>query len=219
MKQSANLIGLRLKNEMKKRGVTSARLATEADVKTSFIYDVISGKSTNPSTVKLARVADSLGISLKSLVETGEPSSAPPSHSADYLAIPRLTVDTSRPETTIVTLPAEQPFLFSKTWVSQHLKIDPGHLRLLQIAGDSMEPVLCHGDQVLIDTSSTHPTPPGIFIIYDGYGLTPKRLELLTHTDTPRIRALSENPHYSIYEKSVLDMRIIGRVVWFARGI
>src|ERR1700722_8204055 len=58
----------RLKIEMKKRGIASTGLAKLADVKTSFLYDVISGKSANPSTVKLARVAQSLGVSLAYLV-------------------------------------------------------------------------------------------------------------------------------------------------------
>jgi hypothetical protein len=42
--RGANPIGHRLKLEMQKQGVTSAQLAKRADVKTSFIYDVLSGK-------------------------------------------------------------------------------------------------------------------------------------------------------------------------------
>ena len=65
-------IGQRLKLEMKKRNISSAQLAKRADVKISFIYDVISGKSANPSTVKLARVAEGLGVSLAELVGSGD---------------------------------------------------------------------------------------------------------------------------------------------------
>ncbi len=217
-----NIIGQRLKAEMKKRGISSARLAIDAGVKTSFIYDVISGKSANPSTVKLARVADSLGISLKSLVETAEPGalSLPLGPHGEFVTVPRLSVDSARPQTTVVAAhEAEEPYAFRKSWVSSHLAVQPECLRLFVITGDSMEPALAHGDVVLVNIGSTHPSPPGIFIIYDGYGLAAKRLELLTHLPEPRIRVISDNPQYTSYEKSVEDISIIGRLVWFSRGI
>lgn len=219
-----NAIGQRLKAEMKKRGISSARLATDAGVKTSFIYDVISGKSANPSTVKLARVADSLGVSLKSLVETSAlPPDAPAQalgESSDFILLPHLVVDISHAEPTVTTVQhGDEPGAFRRSWISQHLKLDPDTIQWLQIAGDSMEPTLHHGDYVLVDTKNTNPTPPGVFILYDGYGLSAKRLELLTHTEQPRIRVLSDNTQYTIYEKSVDDICIIGRVVWFARGM
>lgn len=216
-----NVIGQRLKTEMKKRGMSSARLATMAGVKTSFIYDIISGKSTNPSTVKLARVADSLGISLKSLVDhldTGAMPAMPPT--SDYMSVPRIVVDTSRMETTVTSVhSSEDPFCFRRSWITQRLNIQPEHVRAMVMSGDSMEPTFCHGDNLLIDTGSKHPSPPGIFVIYDGFGLTPKRLELLTHTPQPRVRVLSDNPQYTGYEKSLDEIAIMGRVVWFARTI
>ncbi|MBY0407640.1 MAG: helix-turn-helix domain-containing protein, partial [Rickettsiales bacterium] len=106
-KQQVNIIGQRLKSEMKRRGVTSARLAETAGVKTSFIYDIISGKSANPSTLKLARVADSLGISLKSLVDNGEfaiqnsPDTLSPGR--DFVLVPRLAVDTTQPHPAVIS--------------------------------------------------------------------------------------------------------------------
>src|ERR1019366_2338427 len=109
---TVNPIGRRLKLEMKKREMTSAELAKRADVKTSFIYDIISGKSANPSTVKLARVAESLGVSLASLVGNGEPSADNPSvplraPHEDYVTIPRIMVDVSAGGGTIISLEQE----------------------------------------------------------------------------------------------------------------
>ena len=192
-------------------------------MKTSFIYDIISGKSANPSTVKLARVADSLGIALKSLVEKAEtviPAVFSAPSSTDFFSIPRLIVDSTHPETAISSQHvSDEPYSFRKSWLVEHLKVAPENLRLLSIAGDSMDPTLVHADIVLIDTASTHPNPPGIFIIYDGFSLAPKRLELLSHLPRAKIRLISDNPQYTTYVKSVEDIAIIGRVVWFARGI
>lgn len=215
----ANSIGQRLKFEMKKRGVTSADLAKKADVKTSFIYDVISGKSANPSTVKLARVADALGVSLTYLVGHGAQAdvSALQFPTADYVAIPRLVMDANAGMSSRVQ--DGEPMLFSRTWLKEHFETDPANLRLLAIRGDSMEPTLCHTDTVLVDTTSKAPAPPGIFIVSDGFGLTPKRLEYASQQKPAKIRVTSDNSKYLSYDRSADDILIIGRVVWFSRAM
>ena len=217
-----NPLGQRLKQEMKKRGVTSARLATDAGVKTSFIYDIISGKSSNPSTIKLARVADSLGVSLSMLVDGGNlPESAAPQPAtqpdSDKVQLAQLTVDFGQ-QTPAPAFTTDTPFAFSKNWLRHQLGKAPEQLRWLLVGGDGMEPTLYNRDTVLVDISQQTPTPPGIFVLYDGFGLVVKRLEApANHSGSVRI--VSDNPQYSIYEKSLDEIRILGRVVWFARTL
>lgn len=212
-----NPIGQRLKVEMKKRGVTSTDLAKRADVKTSFIYDVISGKSANPSTVKLARVAEALGASLTDLA--GNAAAPKALADGDYVAIARIAVDASAGGGTIISAEQEgEPVYFRKSWIKERLAANPDDMRMLSVRGDSMEPTLCHNDLILIDTARKNPTPPGIFVLFDGFGLAAKRLEYTAHTP-PRIRIISDNPHYSVYERSAAETVIIGRIAWFAREI
>ena len=90
-----NPIGQRLKQAMAARQMSSAVLAKNADVKTSFIYDVLSGKSANPSPVKLARLAQSLGISVAQLIGNDEPVGQPMAIDGDYVGIPRIKADFS----------------------------------------------------------------------------------------------------------------------------
>ncbi len=214
---AANGIGHRLKLEMKKREINSAELAKRADVKTSFIYDVISGKSANPSTVKLARVAESLGISLAWLVDSDAASPSRRAIDNDYVVIPRIMVDASAGGGTIVSSEQEgESYYFRKSWIKEHLGASPDDMRMLYVRGDSMEPTLCHNDLILVDTTRRTPSPPGIFVLFDGFGLTPKRLEYTPHKP-PRIRIISDNSQYSIYERSSEETFIIGRVAWFAR--
>ncbi len=219
-----NPIGHRLRLEMKKRGLTSAELAKRADVKTSFIYDIISGKSTNPSTVKLARVADILGISLTYLVGStdrpaaeSKPVLTSPGHE-DYVTISRITVDIAEGGGKLISHEqAGERYYFRRDWIQGQLRAEPADLRMLYVRGDSMEPTLCHNDIILIDTTKKTPSPPGIFILFDGFGLVAKRLEYISDGDTRRIRIMSDNPQYSTYERSIDDIFIIGRIVWFAR--
>lgn len=218
---AANAIGQRLKLEMKKREISSAQLAKRADVKTSFIYDVISGKSANPSTVKLARVAEALGVSLAYLVGSdGLPENrtrAKQPAEGDYVVIPRIMVDVSAGGGAIVSSEQEgESYYFRKAWIKDHLGASPDDMRMLYVRGDSMEPTLYHNDLILVDTTRKTPSPPGIFVLFDGFGLVAKRLEYTQHTP-PRIRIISDNPQYSVYERSAEETVIIGRIAWFAR--
>ena len=216
----SNPIGARLKLEMKKRGLTSSELARRADVLTSFLYDIISGKSNNPSTIKLARVADTLGVSLAYLVRGIE--EAPSNGLKEgYVAIPLLTLnqDSNDREHQPDQGEGKEPFYFSGDFIRNHLDSEIANLRLFTINGDSMEPALLHHDIVLVDITKKTPSPPSIFILYDGAGLVAKRLEYVSNPKNPHIRVISDNPHYSTYECSISDAAIVGRVVWFSREI
>jgi phage repressor protein C with HTH and peptisase S24 domain len=218
-----NEIGSRLRLEMKKQGISSAELARRAEVKTSFLYDVISGKSANPSTVKLARVADALGISLTYLacssahpVEVFSP--APVEQSQDYVTVQRLMIDVSTGSSTLVSrFHKEERYYFRRDWIEGHLGVKPSDLRILYVRGDSMEPTLYHHDIILVDTTKKLPSPPGVFVLFDGFGLMAKRLEYASSNSQKLVRVISDNTQYSTYERSIEETFIIGRVVWFAR--
>lgn len=214
-------IGQRLRMEMQKRGLSSVELARRADVKTSFLYDVISGKSANPSSVKLARVAESLGVSLTYLAGTSDSPTdgyqfSLPAELQEYVAIPRLSVENGA---LIVREDNKENCHFHKDWIKKRIGAAPADLRLLAVSGDNMSPTLIQGDMLLVDTSKKHPSPPGIFILFDGAGLVAKRLELIAQHEQPRLRVICDNAHYSTYESTVAETAIIGRVVWFSREI
>ena len=46
----------------------------------------------------------------------------------------------------------------------------PDDLRLVIVRGESMTPLLEDGDMVLVNTANTQPSPPGIFVLFDGIG-------------------------------------------------
>jgi transcriptional regulator with XRE-family HTH domain len=220
---ATNPIGTRLKYEMKKRGVTSSELARRAEVKTSFIYDIISGKSANPSTIKLARVADGLGVSLAYLAghsQQESPSLSDIYHADDScICVPRLAIDMTQGSNITSVRQDGEPFYFRRAWIIEQLHANPADIRVASVRGDSMQPTLFHNDTVLVDMAKKNPSPPGVFMIFDGSGLVAKRLEYLADHNPPGVHVISDNAQYSNYERTVDDMRIIGRVVWFSREI
>ena len=108
---------------------------------------------------------------------------------------------------------------FPRSWLRKISPSKTDALKLITISGDSMAPVLEHGDTVMLDTDQTRPTPPGIFILHDGLGLVAKRIELVPSTTPQILRICSENQAYTNYQRTIDEVQIIGRVVWFARNL
>ena len=88
----------------------------------------------------------------------------------------------------------------------------PGAVRILRVTGDSMEPEYPSGERVMVDTSHTVPSPPGVYVLWDGFGLVLKRIEIVLGSEPPRVRITSINPAYAAYERELSEIVINGRV-------
>lgn len=92
-------------------------------------------------------------------------------------------------------------------------------LRFITVLGDSMEPTLRPGQRVLVDIGDRIPTPPGIFVVWDGLGLVVKRVQAIAHSEPTRVRITSDNPKYEGYERALTEAYIQGRVIGEWRGL
>lgn len=212
----------RLRIAMERAQVNARELAENAEVGRSFVYDVLSGKSLNPTTHKLSAVANSLGVSMSYLLY-GEESWGGSKHPkmeqkpTDILSITTLAIENSTTGATLVTEEREdKPFFFHRNWVKQKLNANPNDLRVVDVKGDSMSPTLSEGDTVLINLKENTPSPPGIFILFDGFSLVLKRLEL---QPDGTVQILSDNLNYAPHTRPLSNINIIGRVVWIGREL
>ena len=232
-------IGERLKTLMSEQKISAIQLAKLAQVKPSFIYDIIHGKSANPSVVKLSRVAEGLGVDVSALL--GKQTAAKldaaydtPSfqHAASqgfmekgssqqYATISSVIVEAgARPDQPFVLKEETgKSYQFHKSWLKEKLGVKESDLRMITVRGDSMSPSLLPGDVVLIDISTRTPTPPGLFALFDGAGLAIKRLEFIANSKPASMRVMSDNPQYAPFECAMDELRILGRIVWFARQL
>lgn len=91
-------------------------------------------------------------------------------------------------------------------------------VKIIRIKGDSMTPSFHPLDRVLVDTGDTLPSPGGIFVVWDGLGLVVKRVQVVPHTDPPRVKITSDNPKYEPYERALgvayIQGRVIGKWLW-----
>ncbi|WP_085899529.1 XRE family transcriptional regulator [Kiloniella majae] len=102
-------------------------------------------------------------------------------------------------------------------YLRSELSVSPVAARIIEVQGDSMTPTLVSGDRVMIDTNDQRPTPPGIFALWDGFGVVVKRLELIPNSDPPLLRISSDNTNHNEYQRTIEEVNIIGRVVWYGR--
>jgi phage repressor protein C with HTH and peptisase S24 domain len=83
-------------------------------------------------------------------------------------------------------------------------------LSAIVVAGDSMEPLLRDGDEILVDRTP-RPLRDGVHVVRVGDTLLVKRVQ----TGVPgRIVLESQNPAYRPIELDPAEVEVIGRVVW-----
>lgn len=109
--------------------------------------------------------------------------------------------------------------LFPSRLIRTQLGARPEDLRVVEVEGPSMLPMLESGDQILVNIAKRNPSQPGIFCLFDGFGIVCKLVERIRGTDPPMVRIISANPLFRPDEVTEDEAHIIGRVVWFARRL
>ncbi|WP_435417143.1 S24 family peptidase [Parerythrobacter aurantius] len=128
----------------------------------------------------------------------------------DFVAVPRLAIAVSAGPGQFAG--GETPFDnfgFSGRWLRDN-GLDPKMLSAVTVEGDSMEPLLRHGDEVLIDRTPG-PWRDGIHVVRVGDALSVKRL---ARAGQDRVSLLSQNLSYPPLELPLDEVDVIGRVVW-----
>ena len=127
-----------------------------------------------------------------------------------WIDVPRLPLSASAGPG--VTAGEEIPFdnfRFSRRWLREQ-GLDGAYLSAIVVEGDSMEPLLRAGDEVLVDRSE-RPFRDGIHVVRLEDALLVKRV---ASQGGGRLSLLSQNLAYPPIEVSAEDVEIIGRVVW-----
>ncbi|MCU0948525.1 MAG: transcriptional regulator [Porphyrobacter sp.] len=160
------------------------------------------------------KLAAFFGITEDELRETQEKSyglTAAPAALGEWVDVPRLDLDASAGPGAMP--PGEERALgtlrFSRRWLAQQ-GLAAAQLSAITVAGDSMEPVLNDGDEILVDCSA-RPFRDGIYVVRLGDTLLVKRV---AQAGAGRLALLSQNLAYPPIEVGIEDAEIIGRVVW-----
>lgn len=129
---------------------------------------------------------------------------------SEWVDIPRLGLDASAgPGAFGAEEEAIGAFRFSARWLRDQ-GLEPAMLSAIAVAGDSMEPLLRDGDEILVDRSP-RPLRDGIHVVRLGDARLVKRVQ---QVGAGRLHLISENEAYPPVETSLEDIDVIGRVVW-----
>ncbi|MDE2302006.1 MAG: transcriptional regulator [Sphingomonadales bacterium] len=128
----------------------------------------------------------------------------------EWADIPRLSLGASAGPGTLAEGEASfDSFRFSTRWLRRH-GLDPAQLSAILVTGDSMEPLLRDGDEILVDRSP-RPLGNGIYVIRVGEALMVKRLDV---AQPGRIGLISDNAVYPPLWLAPEEVAVTGRVVW-----
>lgn len=106
-----------------------------------------------------------------------------------------------------------------RTWVIPQNVVDIAtesplsRVKIVRIKGDSMVPLFNPLDRVMVDTGDIEPSPPGVFVVWDGLGFVVKRVQVVPHSDPMTVKFTSDNPKYEPYERVLGEAYIQGRVI------
>jgi hypothetical protein len=139
-------------------------------------------------------------------------------HPDEFAFIPKVkAVPRMGPEGLETDGAVEGYYAFRQEWLRRKGQIS--QMRLLRVAGDSMEPTLRDGDAVLIDQSQKDIIYGKIYVLGIDDGILVKRLD----KRPGKLVLISDNrqdyPPVEVELDESANVRIVGRVIWMAREL
>jgi len=137
---------------------------------------------------------------------------------ADYVRIPRLAIGASAgPGALYPDDAAGEEFVLDAR--SVRALGDANMLSMIKVSGDSMEPTLGDGDDILVDRSdAADRVRDGIYVLRFDDALNVKRIAM--NPEGRRFTVRSDNPAYPSWpDCDPARIDIIGRVVWVGRRV
>lgn len=165
----------------------------------------------------LRKIAEFLGVSTRLIMtrmfDESHGQEEDPSRDGgkrDWLEVPRLAIDASAGPGALLSEEISYDSLrFSRRWLAEQ-GLEDAQLSTIIVKGDSMEPLLNDGDEILVDCAP-RAFRDGVHVVRLGETLMVKRV---AQAGAGRFTLLSQNLAYPPIEVSGGEMEVIGRVVW-----
>ena len=84
---------------------------------------------------------------------------------------------------------------------------------VIRISGDSMAPTYPDGCRVLVDAAVVAPSPPGVFVLWDGTAHVVARCQVLIGSNPPTVRMTYDNSDMKAVEVPLSSLTVCGSVV------
>ena len=110
-------------------------------------------------------------------------------------------------------------FGFDEDWLKKLTQSKAASLSIIRVLGDSMEPTLFDGDEVMVDLGDGQSRlRDGIYVLRMDDMLNVKRIAI--EPKGRQISVISDNPSYPTWQSMERrSINIVGRVLWFGRRL
>jgi phage repressor protein C with HTH and peptisase S24 domain len=99
----------------------------------------------------------------------------------------------------------------------EEIRAKASDLLVINVRGNSMEPLFYHGDQLIVDCRDKSPTQPGPFALLYDDGYVVKNVSWVQKRS--KLRISSANPVFGPEDFDPNEITIMGRPIWFARRL
>ncbi len=89
----------------------------------------------------------------------------------------------------------------------------PDKIKIFQVRETAMESEFKQGEYVLVDLSDRTPTPPGVFLVSDGFGHMLRNCAFMPKTHPPTVRVSALQQGFMAQTLKLEDFLITGRVI------
>lgn len=209
--------GPRIAEARKRAELTQEALADAVNVGQSTIAGYERGVA-EPDLATFVRIATATDSDAAWLA-FGRAQSSAVVEGSKYLLVPNRDLEASAGPGLVASDDDPESFtLFESGWLRGITKTPPALLSVIRVRGDSMEPALRNGDQLLIDHERRQPARDGIYVISLEGILQVKRVSM--HPKTKVLTVSADNPAYPTYsDLKPKDLNIVGQVVWIGRPL
>jgi phage repressor protein C with HTH and peptisase S24 domain len=198
----------KLADLVRERGSSLAALSRMLGRNSTYLQQFISkGSPRKLEEADRRKLAQFFGVGE---AELGAPEDLSYDARGDWVEVPRLPLEASAGPGAVGA--AEIPFdafRFSRRWLREQ-GLEPAMLSSIRVLGDSMDPLLRDGDEILVDRTP-RPFREGVHVVRLGEAL---HVKLLQAVPPSGMRLISKNPAYEPVEVAMSDVDVVGRVVW-----
>ena len=206
----------RLREIIREKGHSLSALARLIGRNPAYLHQYVGrGSPRHLDEPDLMKIAEFLGVDHEVIAtrEIVRPRSSRMQDSGDtegFVQVPRLPLEASAgPGAFSAEEISYDAFQFSRRWLRE-MGLEGADLTAIRVEGDSMEPLLRHGDEILVDRGSRFERD-GVHVVRMGDTLMVKRL---ASAGAGRIALLSQNLAYPPVEVGLDEIEVLGRVVW-----
>lgn len=97
--------------------------------------------------------------------------------------------------------------------MSQHTDAPSDQIKIFEVRESFMEPDFRKGEHVMVDLREKKPSPPGIFVVSDGFGTLVRHCEFMASSNPPKIKISAISNKFQPQILTEEEFKIIGRVI------